>query len=138
MQFTAYKNLAGCCKLSKLKNRSISCTSSHAVHCIKNLKRLLHQGLKNEIINLVKYKTMRNKFTKFIAIRSTNDTEQTLAYSEISGRLFVPNGQPTLFNDLNDVKGAIRRTKGYQKKESPAAARKTKYMVYKLNFRLLD
>ncbi|HWA07200.1 MAG TPA: hypothetical protein VG961_11680 [Ignavibacteria bacterium] len=81
---------------------------------------------------------MRNKFTKFIAIRSTNDTEQTLAYSEISGRLFVPNGQPTLFNDLNDVKGAIRRTKGYQKKESPAAARKTKYMVYKLNFRLLD
>jgi len=81
---------------------------------------------------------MRNKFTKFIAIRCTNETEQTLAYSEISGRLFVPNGQPTLFNDLNDVKGAIRRTKGYQKKLSPGAARKTKYMVYKLNFRLLD
>ena len=81
---------------------------------------------------------MRNKFTKFIAIRFTEDSEQTLAYSEISERLFVPNGQPTLFNDLNDVKVAIRRTKGYQKKQSPGSARKTKYMVYKLNFSLLD
>ncbi len=81
---------------------------------------------------------MRNKFTKFIAIRCTEDTEETLAYSEISGRLFVPNGQPTLFSELRDVKGAIRRTKGYQKKQSPGAARKTRYMVYKLNFSLLD
>ena len=81
---------------------------------------------------------MRNKFTKFVAIRCTDDSEQTLAYSEISGRLFVPNGQPTLFSDLQDVKVAIRKTKGYQKKMSPAAARKTRYVVYKLNFSLLD
>ena len=81
---------------------------------------------------------MRNKFTKFIAIRFTEDSEQTLAYSEISGRLFVPNGQPTLFNDLDAVKGAIRRTKGYQKKQNPGAAKRTRYMVYKLNFSLLD
>ena len=81
---------------------------------------------------------MRNKFTKFVAIKILDDTEETLAYSEISGRLFVPNGQPTLFNDVNDLKGAIRRTKGYQRKTSPNTARKTKYMVYKLNFRLLD
>lgn len=80
---------------------------------------------------------MRNKFTKFVAIRYTDDSEQTLAYSEISGRLFVPNGQPTLFNDVKDLKGAIRRTKGYQKKIDPNTAKKTRYMIYKLDFSLL-
>lgn len=81
---------------------------------------------------------MRNKFTKFVVIRYTDDSEQTLAYSEISGRLFVPNAQPTLFNDINDVKTAIKKTKEYQKKMSPSAARKTRYVVYKLHFTLLD
>ncbi len=81
---------------------------------------------------------VKNKFTKFVAIRYTDDSEQTLAYSEISGRLFVPNGQPTLFSDIHDVKTAIRKTKDYQKKMSPAAARKTRYVVYKLHFTLLD
>lgn len=80
---------------------------------------------------------MRNKFTKFVAIRYTDDSEQTMAYSEISGMLFVPNGQPTLFNDVKEIKGAIKRTKGYMKKVNPGTAKKTKFMVYKLDFSLM-
>lgn len=77
---------------------------------------------------------MNNNFTKFLAVKFIDDSESLLAYSEVSGRLFVPNGRPTFFENEKDVKNAIEKTKSYMVESKPAEAKKTQFVIYKLNF----
>jgi hypothetical protein len=81
---------------------------------------------------------MKSRFTKYLAIKVAEDSEHTMACSPITGRLFIPNGEPTLFKDEVEIKLAIKRSKDHLKKMNPSEARKTKYYVYKLNFNLLN
>lgn len=81
---------------------------------------------------------MKNRFTKYLAVKVVDDYEHTMAYSSITGRLFIPTGEPTLFKDEAEIKNAIKRSKDYLKKINPSEAKKTKYFVYKLNFNLLN
>lgn len=61
-----------------------------------------------------------------------------LAYSQVSGMLYVPNHEPTLFDDLKLLKNAIRKTKEYMKKTNSDKETQTRYLIYKLDFTLLN
>jgi hypothetical protein len=61
-----------------------------------------------------------------------------LAYSQVSGMLYVPNHEPTLFDDLKLLKNAIKKTKEYMKKTNSDKETKTRYFIYKLDFTLLS
>lgn len=78
---------------------------------------------------------MNKNFTKFLAVKHINDSECLLAYSEISGRLFEPNGNPTFFSSENEVKAAVKKTREFQTENYPADSGKTKYYIYKIDFR---
>ena len=61
-----------------------------------------------------------------------------LAYSQISGMLYVPNHEPTFFESLKLLKKAIRKTREYMKKTNSSIEKKTKYVIYNLDFTPLD
>ena len=61
------------------------------------------------------------------------DTERMLAYSELSGMLYIPNQEPAFFNDIKKLKYALSKTIKYNKIKYPDLEKNCEYIIYKLD-----
>jgi hypothetical protein len=89
-------------------------------------------------LNEKSLKDSGDNFKRYIAVKIYEDREDMTAYSDISGRLYVPNHPPTLFTDLKILKNAIKKTQEHLKKTNPAMEKKTEYRVYQIEFILMS
>ena len=61
-----------------------------------------------------------------------------LAYSELSGRLYIPNHEPSFFTDIKKLKIALNRTIKYNKVKYPDLEKNCEYIIYKLNISIVQ
>jgi hypothetical protein len=82
----------------------------------------------------MRLKDSGNNFKRYIVVKIYEDREDMMAYSDITGRLYVPNHPPTLFTDMKTLKGAIKKTQEHLKKTNPTMEKKSEYQIYKIEF----
>jgi len=85
-----------------------------------------------------KLKDSGGRFIRYLAIKICDNTEELLAYSDISGRLYAPNHSPTFFADIRILRKAIKKSKEYLKRTNPTMERKTEFIIFRIEFKMLN